>query len=134
MISKACEEGLSEKIINDDNILHIASFKGNTRLVKNLIECGCKLEIRKEKGYTPLICASRNGHLELVKYLISVGTDKEAKNKIGGKALIYASFTGQLEVVKFLYTKKGDLTECQISSKSDSLHGKQLRAIFSHFG
>ena len=34
----------------------------------------------------------------------------------------------------FLYTKKGDLTERQISSKSDSLHGKQLRAIFSHFG
>ncbi|EAX98238.1 hypothetical protein TVAG_010150 [Trichomonas vaginalis G3] len=45
MISKACEEGLWKKTYyNENNVLHLASERGNLNLVKSLIECGCDKE------------------------------------------------------------------------------------------
>ncbi|EAY11502.1 ankyrin repeat protein, putative [Trichomonas vaginalis G3] len=103
MISKACEEGLWKKTIwSKENVLHVASEKGNLNLVKSLIECGCDKEANDKDGRTPLFFASSRSHLEVVKYLISVGADKEANDKDGWTPLIWASYYGRLDVVKYL--------------------------------
>ncbi|EAY08303.1 hypothetical protein TVAG_401570 [Trichomonas vaginalis G3] len=111
MMQKACEEELW-KIQNPGyygtNVLHEASYQGNLRLVKSLIECGCDKEIKDKDGDTPLIYASEKGHLEVVKYLISVGADKEAKNSFGWTPLIWASIYGHLEVVQYLISVGAD--------------------------
>ncbi|EAY19978.1 hypothetical protein TVAG_402330 [Trichomonas vaginalis G3] len=93
MISKACEEGLWLKKTKWDemNVLHFASQKGNLKLVKSLIECGCDKEAKNKYGRTPLMYASWYNNLSVVKYLISVGADKDAKNKYGDTALSYAN-------------------------------------------
>ncbi|EAY16590.1 ankyrin repeat protein, putative [Trichomonas vaginalis G3] len=115
MMSKACKEGLWKKIApkkyrwdNEKNVLHVASEKGNLRLVKSLIECNCDNETKNNVGDTPLIYASRYGKLEVVQYLISIGADKEAKNKFGETPLILASKEGHLEVVKYLISVGAD--------------------------
>ncbi|EAY07708.1 hypothetical protein TVAG_117890 [Trichomonas vaginalis G3] len=110
MILKACEEGLWLKKTKkyQENVLHVASEKGNLNLVKSLIECDCDKEAKDNDGYTPLICASWNGHLEVVKYLISNGADKEAKDNDGWTPLIWASSNGHLEVVKYLISIGAD--------------------------
>ncbi|EAY17772.1 hypothetical protein TVAG_016020 [Trichomonas vaginalis G3] len=112
MISKSCDEGLWRKIAPKKseyeygkNVLHVASEKGNFRLVKSLIECGCDKEAKTNDGYTPLIFASQKGHLDVVKYLISVGADKEAKDDNGWTPLFWASRFDYLEVVKYRVSK-----------------------------
>ena len=112
MLLKACEEGLWQQkrkeyeeqgvTFSDNNILHEASLKGNLRLVKSLIECGCNKETEDNSGTTPLMDASLGGHLDIVKYLISVGSDKNAKDKNGYTPLIWGVVWGKLEVVKYL--------------------------------
>ncbi|EAY00421.1 hypothetical protein TVAG_114250 [Trichomonas vaginalis G3] len=100
MMQKACDEELWKKQKDNyfgTNVLHEASSKGNLRLVKSLIECGCDKE-----GGTPLYWASRQGKLEVVKYLTSVGANKEAKDDDGYTSLILASYFDKLEVVKCL--------------------------------
>ncbi|EAY22147.1 hypothetical protein TVAG_093210 [Trichomonas vaginalis G3] len=115
IISKACEEGLWKKMTPKDskydesrNVLHEACKKGNLKLVKSLIECGCDKETRSYYDFTPLICASREGHLEVVKYLISIGADKEAKDSNGCTPLIQASNSGKHEIIKYLISIGAD--------------------------
>lgn len=103
MIYKACEAGLHEKRgVDGRNILHLASEKGNIRLVRYIIEIGCGMETMDFRGWTPLICAAYNGHHELVKYLISVGANLEASNLIGWTPLFYAVYKNHIKVVKQL--------------------------------
>ncbi|EAY20742.1 hypothetical protein TVAG_391260 [Trichomonas vaginalis G3] len=102
MMLKAIEEGLHEKIFDWGNVLHHASEKGNLRLVKSLIECGCDKEAEGIWGYTPLLYASWKGHLEVAKYLISIGANIEAKEDKGETPLYIASENGHAEVVKYL--------------------------------
>ncbi|EAY22247.1 ankyrin repeat protein, putative [Trichomonas vaginalis G3] len=114
MISKACEEGLWERKTpksqwsDEKNVLHVASEKGNFKLVKSLIECGCDKESKSKSGYTPLIYASQNGKLEVVQYLISVGADKEAKDNEGNTSLMKASEKGHFEIIKYLISVGAD--------------------------
>ncbi|EAY03792.1 hypothetical protein TVAG_454310 [Trichomonas vaginalis G3] len=103
MMSRACEEELWEKTAGwRQNVLHIACGKGNFKLVKLLIECGCDKEVNDGFDFTPLIRASREGHLEIVKYLISVGANKEGNPNKRISPLVWASWNGHLEVVKYL--------------------------------
>ncbi|EAX87442.1 hypothetical protein TVAG_375450 [Trichomonas vaginalis G3] len=105
MMSKACEEGLWKRcksVSELPNVLHEASFTGNLKLVKSLIESGCDKHAKCFYGYTPLICASRKNNLEVVKYLISAGANKDLKDNDGRTPLIHASWNGHLEVVKYL--------------------------------
>ncbi|EAY01250.1 hypothetical protein TVAG_027180 [Trichomonas vaginalis G3] len=105
MMQKACDEELWKKQDDDflgRNVLHFASVKGNLRLVKSLIECGCDKDFNSKNGGTALFWSSISGYLKVVKYLISVGANKEAKDNGGRTPLIEASENGHLPVVKYL--------------------------------
>ncbi|EAY00648.1 ankyrin repeat protein, putative [Trichomonas vaginalis G3] len=105
MIKEACEEGLAEipDLSNTGkNVLHQACEKGNLKLVKSLIECGCNKEFNNSITLTPLMTASIKGQLEIVKYLCSIGANIDARNKSNYTPLIFAAGEGHLEVVKYL--------------------------------
>ncbi|EAY01499.1 hypothetical protein TVAG_107580 [Trichomonas vaginalis G3] len=110
MMLKSYEEELWKKTMpkkddakSEKNVFHAACEKGNLKLVKSLIECGCDKEANDNNyGNTPLIWASGNGNLEVVKYLISIGANKEARDKDGNAPLSWASGYNHLEVVKYL--------------------------------
>ena len=94
---RACEEGLWKKLNRSGlpfirgNVLHEACERGNLRLVKSLIECGCDKESLDSHERTPLIIAARSGHLEIVNYLVYVGANLEANDEFQYTPLLAAS-------------------------------------------
>ncbi|EAY09616.1 hypothetical protein TVAG_056600 [Trichomonas vaginalis G3] len=97
MLSRACDEGLWKKkdpkfwYNHSMNVLNTACERGNLRLVKSLIECGCMSD---NDEISPLNYAIENGKPEIAQYLISAGVNKEAKNKNGETPVFQALENG----------------------------------------
>lgn len=51
-------------------LLHLATLKNYSLLIKFLITHGCKIDIKDNQGLTPLFIASMCGHRELIKIFI----------------------------------------------------------------
>ena len=51
-------------------LLHLASMKNYSSLIKFLIAHGCKVDIQDNQGLTPLFFASLGGHRELIKTFV----------------------------------------------------------------
>lgn len=58
------------------------------------------LEIRNDKGETPLITATYANHIEMAKLLIEAGADVNAQDKLLNSSFLYAGASGYLEILK----------------------------------
>jgi hypothetical protein len=88
-----CKEGNVEKIrelLNPDNInhqdedgltlMHWASDRGHSTVVRLLVERGANLNIQDVDGQAPLHYASSCGHQDIVTFLIAAGADVNIKD------------------------------------------------------
>ena len=67
---------------------------------------GVNISFPNEKGYTPLMIASKNGWLELTHTLIDAGADINAANKNNGwTPLMEAAWAGHFDIVNILLKK-----------------------------
>lgn len=74
--------------------------------VKKLHKEGANIEMKNEKGHTPLISAIRNRRLDVVKYLVEEGADINAPSKYGRLPLKFAIVAKKNnEVIKYLKSK-----------------------------
>ena len=55
------------------NVVHMAAFKGNTRLVQCLVYSGAPLNEMDGIGQTPLTLSLHKGHANTAKFLIQIG-------------------------------------------------------------
>jgi len=76
-------------------------------IVKILLDAGAEVDIRDEKGSTPLMHACLFGNIEMVKLLLEFHADLEARDKEGWRPLNYASFGGRAETAKLLVAGEG---------------------------
>ncbi|WP_353272525.1 ankyrin repeat domain-containing protein [Wolbachia endosymbiont (group A) of Urophora cardui] len=87
--------------------LRVAIENSNLQIVKYLIENGADLDIKYEKGLTPLHFAALFGDLELARYLVD---EKDCSfnvlDKYGKSPLHIASENGRIELVKYLVGEK----------------------------
>ena len=60
--------------------LHIASIRGNTGLVRTLLEAGADPNAVGERGATPLHAALAHKHLQVARMLIVAGSSLDAAN------------------------------------------------------
>ena len=91
---------------NCSTTLHFMCVLGILNRVKNLIEMYGNVEVRDEKGRTPLHIACAGGHNDIVEYLINqCGHDKEAKCDRQLTPLFTACFEDQISTVKLLASK-----------------------------
>jgi len=67
------------------------------------------VNVRDEKGFTPLHYAAREGHVDLVKLLMSYGADLNARNEDEWTPLHKASLHGHVEVIKLLLAGGADV-------------------------
>ena len=104
------EEELTEKTITFEN-KNQGIYKGETPLffavkdshyVKLLIDAGVDVNIRSDKGLSPLHFAAYFGNLKSVKFLIEAGAELNVKDQNGLTPLHQASNQGRLKVMDFL--------------------------------
>lgn len=98
---------------NDEGMtaLHFAAQKGDTAVVKFLIEHGADLKAQDiVLSRSAIHFAAENGNLDTIKYLTDKGVDLQDKDCFGATAFHYAAKSNRLDAMKYLVSKKMDYT------------------------
>ncbi|MBF0329643.1 MAG: ankyrin repeat domain-containing protein [Nitrospirae bacterium] len=88
--------------------------------VRLLLSKGADVNLRTDKGSTPLMYAADANAMDILKYLIKHGADVNAKNGTNETALIFASLKGHIDIVNKLLKNGADFNIKNIS-KGDAL-------------
>ena len=117
--------------------------QGDLKHTKSLIEEVTNINIKDNKGETPLHIAVDKGHLEIVKLLVEKGADINARVSYppdgkweGGTALHYA-IESDLEIAKFLIEKGADANIHDFEGQSpldralDLIGEEEAKSLFS---
>ena len=71
------------KDLYGDFVVHQAVIEGNLKLIKYLHEQGIKLNLKDNRGQTPMLLAALKEHWNIVYYLhAKIGHKKEKSRKI----------------------------------------------------
>jgi ankyrin repeat protein len=81
-----------------------ASRTGDLPLLQEIIDQKPDLEVRDDKGYTPLIIASYNHQLAAAQLLLQSGADVNGKDAGGNTALMGVCFKGYGDIAVLLLT------------------------------
>ncbi|MEX0940886.1 MAG: ankyrin repeat domain-containing protein [Candidatus Babeliales bacterium] len=94
------DEILKIKDSQGDTLLHAASLKGYSKIVKLLLENGAPINIKGNCGWTPLHRAS--GNPAVVQLLLEYGAPIDIQDNFGNTPLYWAKRYDHHEVVKLL--------------------------------
>jgi len=87
------------------NIIRNGNFDDFTKAIESENDL---INIKDERGTTPLILASYNNRFDMVDFLLEKGVDVNQKDLSGNSALMGACFKGFIDTVKILI--KHDVT------------------------
>ena len=96
--------------------IHEAVSKGNIEAVKQHIAAGTDLNVKGDRGITPLLVAVMNGHKEITELLIAEGADVNAQDNDAGWAPLHAAARKGLKPVVELLIAAG----ADVNAKDDS--------------
>jgi uncharacterized protein len=82
--------------------LAAATVKGNTALVKLLLENKANPNIADGQGMTPLLYASQFENKEIISLLLKYKADKKLQNNEGQSAMDFAVFNKNQEIITLL--------------------------------
>ena len=91
--------------------LHRASYKGQTKTVKFLIDYNASLNEKTIPGHTPLHIASALGRMEIVKLLIDNNASINEKTNLENTPLHLALAKNQTAIAKLLIEKNASINE-----------------------
>lgn len=89
--------------------LFSASRQGNVPVLKEIFGLINHLDVKDDRGYTPLIIAAYNSQYEAVKALLYAGADSNAADNSGNTALMGACFKGYADIAQLLITNGADV-------------------------
>jgi len=89
--------------------LHLASYFGNSELVKLLLEKGSSTRIRDKLGLLPIDLAGSEGHSDVVQLLVEATFSSESERE---ESLLKAANDGNLELVE-AHINLGVSIECK---------------------
>jgi ankyrin repeat protein len=103
MINLLIESGADVNLKSEGSapIMTAIMYK-NTNIIDRLISARTNLETTDNKGYTPLILASRLGNLAYVKKFINLGVDINKKDNLGHSAIENALQSGHNNIAEFI--------------------------------
>lgn len=114
-------------------VLHYAAAKGDTDVVRFLLEHGADIHAQdSDLSRSAIHFAAENGNIECIKLLAERGADLEDRDCYGATALHYAARSDKIDVIKFLVNRKIDYTAKDIrgwSSMHYAASGGSLDAI-----
>jgi len=83
---------------------------GNSKIVGTFLGGGREvIDVRDERGWSPLMISTFNGNEEIARLLIDSGADIHIKDKSGYSPIHWAAFNGYTDIVKLLITKHADV-------------------------
>lgn len=107
---------LHKQKCSSTTVLHMATSKGNLKIVKALIRKGKDvgqllpmLQATNQWGLTALHHAARGGSLEIVQILVESGADIDARNFDQETPLIFAALFSSLDVMRYLVAQGSDV-------------------------
>ena len=77
--------------------------------IRELVTRGADVNVKNERGFTPLFMATAKGHLEIVKFLLASKADVGAAGENNVTPLLVASQYGFVEIIKLLLAAKADV-------------------------
>ena len=96
---------------NGKSLLIWASFRGNEKMCKILLQKGAKLDIQDSEGLTALHEAAQNGHVEVCSLLLKSKANVNSKDIEGRTPLMAASSIGHEEICRLLLENGADVDE-----------------------
>ncbi|MGB4398466.1 MAG: ankyrin repeat domain-containing protein, partial [Daejeonella sp.] len=82
--------------ITPEVIIH-AARQGRADVLEEIIKTGASLDVRDDKGYTPLIIACYNNQYNAAKFLLDHGAEINDYDHGGNTALMGAAFKGYMD-------------------------------------
>jgi len=89
--------------------LNRAAYKGQTEIVKLLLERGADASIGDNENSQPIHNAAVAGHMDVLEILLESGVDIDARDANGNTALIFSLIYSQSETTDWLIDKGADL-------------------------
>jgi len=96
---------------NDSYPIMIASFYGDTLMLKILTTYKANLNVKDDKGFTPLMIATQNNSLEAVKFLYENGANINEINVLNQSALSLAVINNNKEITEYLISKSANINQ-----------------------
>ena len=112
----------SDQHSNNHTALHIAVQQKHADVVQVLIDAGADIEIRNNRGRSPLHLTSISGELTTMKMLVEAGADVRATDAGRDTCLMLAAYSGHTDTVRYLVSlPEVDLNQ-QGSENCTALH------------
>lgn len=108
-------------------LLHYQVDKGETEMVKLLVDAGANLEVRDRYGSTPLNLAAKKGATDIAKILLEAGAIVDSRDDKKRTPLHWAAFQGQEETVALLISKGADVEALAGDGKTPMKAAKRKR-------
>ncbi|KAL8602129.1 hypothetical protein ACOMHN_007398 [Nucella lapillus] len=102
--------GINRELREGNTLLHFFALKGNSDVVKLLIDQGADINKQNENGDTPLYVATKEGRSHITELLIGLDADVNTQNSEGKTPLRYAAFTCQLDTAALLIRHDADVS------------------------
>ncbi|MFC1634443.1 ankyrin repeat domain-containing protein [Planctomycetota bacterium] len=93
----------------EEKTIHAAVMLGDQAQVKVFLGQGININVKDDKGNTPLFYAIRGGHDELAQFLIDQGADINYTDKNGYGLLHYAIWYKRVAMIKVLASRGADV-------------------------
>ena len=112
------EVDLNHQDSNNCTALHVAVESKHADVVQVLIDAGADIEMKTNKGHSPLDVASVSGALTTMKMLVKAGADIRDTDTNGCRCLILAAYFGHTDIMRYLV----GLPEVDLDHKCTALH------------
>ena len=98
--------------------LMLASYQGNSEIVKMLLEKGAKVNLQNEKKVSALILAAGQGNVEVLKQLLERGADVNLKGE-GGSTALLSAFLAKEQYVPQWQANKVEMIKLLLNHDAD---------------
>ncbi len=93
------QEGTLSGMLPSGTALHVAAYAGRIEICKFLLEAGADVNVKNQKGATPLLVGLSRGTIACVPTLLAHGADVNSRDIQGRTALMFLAMYGENDAV-----------------------------------